>query len=126
MTRIITIASGLDGVGKTHLALNVALELVRKGRLAGLYHDEGGRLAVPQLLRLSRRQSQDGKLDTGGVICRGYQGVDLLSSRLPLSHWHGQSAIELAPIVAGHEACTDYDDLLIETSGFSPRAVVAC
>ncbi len=126
MTRIITITSGLDGVGKTHLALNVALELVRKGHTVGLYHEEGGRLAIPQLLRLPPPPGQKGRLDTGGVICRGYQGMDLLSSRLPLSLWHGLSAPELEPVVAAHEARAAYDDLLIDTSGFSARAVVAC
>ena len=126
MTRIITITSGLDGVGKTHLALNMALELVRRGHPVGLYHDESGRLPVSQLLRLSPHPGQKGPLDTGEVIRRGYQGVDLLSSRLPLSLWHGLPALELAPVVAAHEARAAYDDLLIDTSGFSARAVVAC
>ncbi len=126
MTRIITIASGLDGVGKTHLALNMALELVRTGHLVALYHGEGGSLAVSQLLRLSRHPGQKGRLDTGDVICRGYQGVDLLSSRLPLSGWHRLTDAELFPVVAAHEARASYDDLLIDTSGFSARAVVAC
>ena len=126
MTRIITITSGLEGVGKTHLALNMALELVRRGHPVGLYHDESGRLPVSQLLRLPRHPGQKGPLDTGEVICRGYQGVDLLSSRLPLSLWHGLPALELAPLVAAHEARAAYDDLLIDTSGFSARAVVAC
>jgi flagellar biosynthesis protein FlhG len=126
MTRIITIASGLDGVGKTHLALNMALELVRKGHPVGLYHGEGGRLAVSQLLRLPRHPGQKGRLDTGDVIVRGYQGVDLLSSRLPLSDWHRHSDAELSPVVAALEARASYEDLLIDTSGFSARAIVAC
>ncbi|MDH3527178.1 MAG: hypothetical protein OEN52_06275 [Gammaproteobacteria bacterium] len=126
MTRIITITSGLDGVGKTHLALNLALELVRKGNLVGLYHDEGGRLAVTQLLRLARHPDQNGQSGAGAVSCRGYQGVDLISSQLPVSGWHELSETELAPVVAAHEARAAYNDLLIDTSGFSARAVVAC
>jgi flagellar biosynthesis protein FlhG len=126
MTRIMTVTSGLDGVGKTQLALNMALELVRRGRAVGLYLEEGSRLAVSQMLRLPPQKGQQGQLDTVEVVCRGYQGVDLLSSRLPLSHWYGLPAPELAPVVAAHEARAAYDDLLIDTSGFPARAVVAC
>jgi Mrp family chromosome partitioning ATPase len=49
MTRIMTITSGIAQVGKTHMAINLALELVRRGRLVGVFHDavqEGGAAGV--------------------------------------------------------------------------------
>jgi len=35
MTRVITITGGIAGLGKTHIAINLSLELVRRGRLYG-------------------------------------------------------------------------------------------
>lgn len=126
MTRIITIASGLDQVGKTHLGINMALELVRRGHHVGYYHERGGRLPVNQLLQLPPQSLSRHASEKGDVLCLGYQGVDVISSRLSLSHWNGLDQELLDSVIAAHAAWTDYDDFLIDTSGVSPRGVVAC
>jgi flagellar biosynthesis protein FlhG len=126
MTRIITIASGVAGSGKSHLAINLATEFVRKGRLVGLYHDDRGRASIDRLLQLSRMTTPRSGSDNENVLCHGYQGVDVISSRYPLASWNTLDAAQLAALVAAHEAWRGYDDFLIDTSGMSPRGVVAC
>lgn len=126
MSEIITLTSGLGQVGKTHLGINIALELARKGYGVGYYHEGGGQRAVDQLLQLRQRSTPkhpDGKT---GVTCHGYQGVDIIASRIPPSHWNRLDQEELASQVAAHEVWSGYDDLVIDTSGMSPRAVIAC
>ncbi|MDH3900328.1 MAG: hypothetical protein OEU51_04700 [Gammaproteobacteria bacterium] len=126
MTRIITIASGLPGSGKTHLGINMALELVRKGRNVGLVHEGGGSLSVDQLLRLPRQlasQDRDGNVQ---ALRRGYQGIDLVTSRVPLSRWIAVDRQRLDTLVRAYEMLAGYDDLLIDTSGMTPRTVITC
>jgi flagellar biosynthesis protein FlhG len=126
MTRIITIASGIAGSGKSHLAINLATEFVRKGRLVGLYHDDRGRASIDRLLQLSRMTTPRSGPDNENVLCHGYQGLDVISSRYPLASWNTLGAEQLAALVAAHEVWKGYDDFLIDTSGMSPRGVVAC
>lgn len=126
MTRIITITSGLAGCGKSHLAINLAAEFVRKGRLVGLYHDDRGHASIDRLLQLSRMTTPRTGSGNDNVLCHGYQGLDVISSRYPLASWNTLNAAQLATLVAAHEAWKGYDDFLIDTSGMSPRGVVAC
>jgi flagellar biosynthesis protein FlhG len=126
MSEIITLTSGLGQVGKTHLGINIALELARKGYGVGFYHEGGGQRPLTQLLQLRQRSTlkhPDGKT---GVTCHGYQGVDIIASRIPPSSWNRLDQEELASLVAAHEVWSGYDDLVIDTSGMSPRAVIAC
>ena len=126
MSEIITLASGLGQVGKTHLGINIALELARKGYGVGYYHEGGGQRPLNQLLQLRQRSTPkhpDGKT---GVTCHGYQGIDIIASRIPLSRWNGLDQEELGSLVGAHEVWSGYDDLVIDTSGMSPRAVIAC
>jgi flagellar biosynthesis protein FlhG len=126
MTRIITITSGLPGSGKTHLGINMALELVRKGRNVGLVHEGGGSLPVDQIIRLPREPAaQDPDVNTQ-VVRRGYQGIDLVSCRVPLSRWTAVDRQRLDTLVSAHAALAGYEDLLIDTSGMTPRTVIAC
>jgi flagellar biosynthesis protein FlhG len=129
MTRIMTITSGLAQTGKTQLAINLALELVRRGRLVGVFHDELQSKTLSDLLDLppavlQLRRAEDG--ESNGVMRRGYQGVDYLSCQLSLRQW---SAAE-----PGHRSCCmknidvpeGYDDFLIDTSGMDVRSQLVC
>ena len=126
MSEIITLTSGLGQVGKTHLGINIALELARKGYGVGCYHEGGGQRPLDQLLRLRQRSTPKHPDARTGVTCHGYQGVDIIASRTPLSRWNGLEREELASLVAAHEVWSGYDDLVIDTSGMSPHAVIAC
>jgi MinD-like ATPase involved in chromosome partitioning or flagellar assembly len=126
MSEIITLTSGLERVGKTHLGINIALELVRKGHGVGYYHEDGGQRSLNHLLALRQSSTPKHPDRKTGVTCHGYQGVDIIASRIPLSRWNGLDRDELDALVAAHEVWSGYDDFVIDTSGMSPRAVIAC
>jgi MinD-like ATPase involved in chromosome partitioning or flagellar assembly len=126
MSEIITLTSGLGQVGKTHLGINIALELARKGYGVGYYHEGGGQRPLTQLLQLRQRSTPKHPDGKAGVTCHGYQGVDIIASRIAPSHWNRLDREELASLVAAHEVWSGYDELVIDTSGMSPRAVIAC
>ncbi len=126
MTRIVTIASGLPEAGKTHLAVNLALELVRTGRITGVIYEEGGQLPPDRLLELPPRHAMHDPDNDSPVLRRGYQGIDLVTSRVPLSRWGSVDRARRAALVRAYESLADYDDLLIDTSGMTPHAVVTC
>ena len=128
MTRIITISSGLAGVGKTHLAVNLALEMVRRGRQAAVFNQTSSRssiddlLDLPQTAILQRRSTDHGD----SLVLRGYQGIDLISSGIPLSQWDSAPEPVVKKIIADMDITGGYDDFLVDTSGMDPRTQLAC
>jgi MinD-like ATPase involved in chromosome partitioning or flagellar assembly len=126
MSDIITLTSGVDQVGKTHLGINIALELARKGHAVGYYYEGVAQRSLNQQLQLRQRSTPKYPDSASGVTCQGYQGVDIIASRIPLSRWSRLERQELDALVSAHEAWSGYDDFVIDTSGMSPRAVIAC
>jgi len=129
MTRIITITSGSSGVGKTQLAINLALELVRRGRQAGVFQDTLAARALDSALDLHlfsvpHRRATD--LPVGDVARRGYQGADFLACKLRLDDWADTDADRLKACIHDMDTHDGYDDLLIDTSGMEPRVILAC
>jgi len=124
-----TITSGLARTGKTHLAINLALELVRRGRLAGVFHDPGQLssvddvLGLPQAAPLLRRSEDD---DGVGVDRRGYQGVDILSCEIPVRLWSTLDAEQRTRCTGNIDVGEGYDDFLIDTSGMDAGSQLAC
>jgi len=128
MTRIITISSSLARVGKTHLALNLALEMVRRGRQAAVFNQTSSRssiddlLALPQTAILQRRSTDRGD----SLVRRGYQGIDILSSGIPLPRWNSAPQQAVKKIIADIDCAEGYDDFLVDTSGMEPHTLLAC
>ena len=128
MTRIITLCSGIDWVGKTHLALNIALEMVRRGRQAALFTQGSPSSSIDDLLALPRsgilqRRSTD---HNGSLLRRGYLGVDILSSAMPLSQWDRADEQAVKMLIADMDCADGYDDFLVDTSGMDVRTLLAC
>jgi MinD-like ATPase involved in chromosome partitioning or flagellar assembly len=124
-----TITSGLAQVGKTHLAINLALELVRRGRLAGVFHDPGQTATVEKLLELQRPEAllrRAGDNDEYGIMRRGYQGADILSCKLPMQLWQDVDAEQRSRCMRNIDVREGYDDFLIDTSGMDARSLLAC
>jgi flagellar biosynthesis protein FlhG len=123
-----TISSGLAGVGKTHLAVNLALEMARRGRRAAVFNQTSSRssidelLDLPQTALLQRRSTDHGD----SLVCRGYQGIDILSSGVALSQWDSAPEPAVKKIIADMDVKGGYDDFLVDTSGMDPRTQLAC
>lgn len=124
-----TITSGLAQVGKTHLAINLALELARRGRLAGVFHDPGQTPAVNALLDLQHpaalwRRADDS--DEYGIMRRGYQGVDVLSCKMPMRQWPDVDAEQRSRCTQNIDVRDGYDDFLVDSSGMDAHSLLAC
>jgi flagellar biosynthesis protein FlhG len=130
MTRIITITGGIAGIGKTHLAVNLAVELVRRGRQVGLFHIPNGDTPVEQFIDIQplieRRQQVADEHDQQHVINRGYLGIDILSCTIPLAEWPTVPDDLLMPCVHAMDVEEGYDEFIVDTSGMAPRELVGC
>ncbi|MGB5440442.1 MAG: hypothetical protein WBN57_07055 [Gammaproteobacteria bacterium] len=128
MTRIITICSGIDRVGTTHLTLNIALEMVRRGRQAAIFSQGSSSSSIDDLLALPRsgllqRRSTD---HGDSLLRRGYLGVDILASVMPLSQWDRADGQLVQKLIADMDCADGYDDFLVDTSGMDARTLLAC
>ena len=116
-------------MGKTHLVINLALELVRRGHLAGVFHDAGPMssvdevLGLPQAAPLLRRAEDDDEI---GVTRQGYQGLDILSCEIPVKLWSALDVEQRARCTGKISIGEGYDDFLIDTSGMDARSQLAC
>ena len=130
MTRIITITSGMEGVGKTHLAVNLSLELVRRGRQVGLFHGLNGKSPIDRFIDIQplaeRRKQADAEQDHQHIISRGYLGIDILSCELPLEEWTTAPVDTVMQCARAMDVEGSYDDFLVDTSGMAPREQVCC
>jgi MinD-like ATPase involved in chromosome partitioning or flagellar assembly len=129
MTRIITITSGSLQAGKTQLAINLALELVRRGRQTGVFQDADAARALDSQLDMQHsavphRRATD--LPAGDIVRRGYQGVDFMTCRLRLDAWADSDAERLRACIHDMDTHDGYDELLIDTSGMEPAAILGC
>ena len=129
MTRVITITGGIAGLGKTHIAINLSLELVRRGRLVGLFHVPGGTSPVDQFIDIQplvdRRQQDAAEQDMHHVITRGYLGVDIVCCAIPLLEWATLTDEVLAQCVQDMDVEEGYEDFIVDTSCMAPRELVA-
>ena len=129
MTKVISITSGVAGLGKTHIAINLSLELVRRGRLVGLFHVPGGASPVDHFIDIQplvdRRQQDVAEQDSHHVITRGYLGVDIVSCTIPLLEWATLTDEQLARCVQDMDVEEGYEDFIVDTSCMAPRELVA-
>lgn len=129
MTRIMTVTSGLARVGKSQLAINLGLELVRRGRWVGLFHDQADAASIDRLLSLPQalyREQHDDEERLSDVLRCGYQGADIISCQLPLSEWAHSDPERVAHCINDLDIDEGYDDLIIDTSGMSGHEQLAC
>ena len=130
MTRIITVTGSDAGVGKTHLAVNLSLELVRRGRQAALFHMSECDTPIERFIDIQplveRRKHEVDEREQRHIISRGYIGIDILSCEVPLSDWAGAQDETLTQCVQAMEVEDGYDDFLVDTSGMGPRELVGC
>ncbi len=130
MTRIMTITSGLPGVGKTQLVINIALEQVRCGHQVGVFYARESATPIENLLQVQQPVNMLRRVDDlreRGLLRSGYQGVDIISCGTPLREWplieaeHRVLCLKEMDVQDG-----GYDDFLIDTSGMDARTLLAC
>lgn len=129
MTRIMTITSGLPGAGITQLAINIALEQVRRGCQVGVFYARDSATPIENLLKVQQPVNMLRRADDPrerGLLRSGYQGVDIISCGTPLREWPTFEADQRALCIREMDVEDGYDDFLIDTSGMDARTLLAC
>jgi flagellar biosynthesis protein FlhG len=124
-----TITSGLPGAGKTHLAINIALEQVRRGWQVGVFYARECATPVENLLLVQQPVSmlrRVGDSTERGLLRSGYQGVDIISCGTPLREWPTIQAEQGSRCIKEMDVQDGYDNFLIDTSGMDARTLLAC
>lgn len=129
MTRIITITGGIPQTGRTQTAINLAVELVRRGRQTGVFQDAAAADTLDHQLDLHHytephRRATD--QPPGDILRRGYMGVDFLTCRLPLADWPAADDARLRNCIHDMDTHDGYDALLIDTSAMPAATVLGC
>jgi ATP-binding protein involved in chromosome partitioning len=94
--RIIAVASGKGGVGKSTVAANLAVALTREGKAAGLLDADIYGPSIPRMLGVSQRpKSPDGKI----ILPLHAHGVTVMSIGLMLEE--GQAVVWRGPMLMG-------------------------
>jgi len=129
MTRIITIASGKAGVGKTAIAVNLAAQLARRGQRVCLFDADWGLSNVNLLLGLrpqaTLRELLLGKATLEQVMVRDCHGFDVVPGS-PGDRWMTALSIaQLHRLTGALRELDDYDIVLIDSASSMARHVLA-
>lgn len=131
MTKMLTIASGKGGAGKTSISLNLALALADANYRVCLFDADLGLANVNILTGLYPQyglaQVMEGSHTLSDIMIRNFNGIDIIP---------GSSGVEKLADLASHEAglliqafreLPDYDYFLIDTSaGISSQVLSFC
>ena len=117
MARIIALASGKGGVGKTVITVNLGIALARRGKRVLLVDAD---IAMANLSLLLGMQSSPitlhdvllGESSVSDAIYDGPEGVQFIPSGLSLESYRRVDSERLAPVL--QEIVEDYDFILID------------
>lgn len=119
--RVIAIASGKGGVGKTNLAINLAIALGRKGQRVIVVDADLGTANVDVLLGTSSRNTllslarDDVQLED--VLVRGPYGVSYISGGSGMEHAVEMSLMQRQVVFNKLAACDEWADIILVDTG---------
>jgi flagellar biosynthesis protein FlhG len=109
---VVAVTSGKGGVGKTSIAVNMALMLAKSGRRVAMLDADFGLANAEVLMGISPRYTlrdvMEGKVDLDGAWEESVSGIRLLSS--------GSGVVEMANL-ARHDANTVIEQVIRSASG---------
>ncbi len=128
MSRTITVTSGKGGVGKTNIALNLAVSLAKAGKKVCLFDVDLGLANINILLGLYPEATLQ------NIIFEGRQARDIMIRAAGIDILPGSSGIEevanlesgqLQQLVEQFSSLADYDFVIFDTSAGIARNVMA-
>lgn len=131
MTRVIAVASGKGGVGKSNLSLNLALCLDDLGRRTCLFDADLGLANVNILLGLYPEQTLEDVVFKGSalrkIVVRTADGPDIIPGSSGLEEMANLDAGEIEKVLGALSDLTGYDYLILDTSsGIAPHVLAFC
>ncbi|MBN1106346.1 MAG: MinD/ParA family protein [Deltaproteobacteria bacterium] len=129
MTRTVTIASGKGGVGKTNLAVNLAIALSRAGRKTCLFDADLGLANVDILLGLAPRCTLKDVVMNGAsvreVMVRDVEGVDILPGCSGVEEMADLDPGGMDHLIRSLSELSEYGFLIFDTSAGISRHVTS-
>lgn len=127
--KTITVASGKGGVGKTTFAVNMAVDLCRKGKKVAILDGDMGLANVDILLKLSPSYSlfdvMDGTKTVEEIMIEGPEGLKIIPGGSGLSEIFQFNPIKQRKILQGLESMDEnYDYLIIDCGAGISRVVL--
>ena len=129
MTRFVSITSGKGGVGKTSIAVNLAMQLAQRGKRVCLLDADWGLANVNVMLKLQPRHTLEdlitSNLPLDDVILRDLQGVDIIPGSSGSERMTALTPGELGRLANALQALDAYDFVLIDSASGIARNVLA-
>ncbi|MBV1952425.1 MAG: MinD/ParA family protein [Cycloclasticus sp.] len=127
--RVIAIASGKGGVGKTNLSVNLGVSLCKLGKKVALLDADMGLANVDILLGLHPEYNLthviNGEKTLGDIVVEGPHGLKVIPASSGVQHMAEMGVIEQAGIISAFsEFEHDIDVLLVDTAAGIHSSVV--
>lgn len=131
MAKIITIASGKGGVGKTSISLNLSLALAASGHRVCLFDADLGLANVNILTGLFPEHGLEdvicGKYSLGEIMIRDFQGIDIIPGSSGVEKIADMTSKEAQRLIKSFLELSSYDYFILDTSaGISSQVLSFC
>ena len=131
MTKMLTIASGKGGAGKTSISLNLALALAGANYRVCLFDADLGLANVNILTALYPQnglaQVMEGTHTLSDIMIRNYNGIDIIPGSSGVEKLADLTSREAALLIRSFRELPEYDYFLIDTSaGISSQVLSFC
>jgi flagellar biosynthesis protein FlhG len=129
MTQTIVISSGKDGVGKTNISVNAAIELAQRNYRTCLFDADLGLANVNTFLGIHPEHTLDdyifGDKNLHEIIVQTKFGIDVIPGSSGIEKIANLVQEDIADLIAAFAQIPGYDYFLIDTSSGISRGVVA-
>lgn len=119
--KVIAITSGKGGVGKTNLAVNLAIALGKRGKRVVVIDADLGTANVDVLLGTSSRQSLMSlareNVELEDVLIEGPYGVSYISGGSGMEHAGEMTPMQRQAIFSKLSSCDDWADIILVDTG---------
>lgn len=131
MARVITVASGKGGVGKTNISVNLSLYLAGQGYRTCLFDADLGLANINILLGIYPEYNLKdvilNKKSIKDILIRSYYGIDIIPGSSGVEMMADLDYEQIDPMVQSLSKLDDYDFLIFDTSaGVSKNVVSFC
>lgn len=127
--KIVTITSGKGGVGKTNIAVNLAISLAKKGFKTCLFDADIGLANVNILMGIVGKHTLEdvisGSKILKEVIIKNWNGIDIIPGSSGVEQFETLDKKELDNILSQFSKLDEYDYIIVDTGAGISKAVIS-